>query len=139
MQIPHADDAAFGLDLEHEQVAHRAERVPLEPRVVGPRHAQQRRAHGGDGHVGHGRGPSLLRRKLIPGANSGMRSGPYPRMTGSSALPDDESQFVEPSLTLTPSARMVRRQWMRAPSTRAASVRITSMMCSTITMVTPLA
>src|ERR1051326_1621793 len=31
MQIPHADDVALGLDLEDEQVAHGAERVPFEP------------------------------------------------------------------------------------------------------------
>ena len=52
-QVAHADDAALGLDLEHQEIARVAEGVALEPRRVRPRHAQHGGADGLDGHVGH--------------------------------------------------------------------------------------
>ena len=54
VEVPHADDAVLGLDLEHQKIAGLAERVSAHPRVVGPGHAQERRAHLADRHVGHG-------------------------------------------------------------------------------------
>ena len=67
-QVAHADDAALGLDLEHQQIARVAEGVALEPRRLGPRHAQDRRADGGDGHVGHGKVTWLdCHRRACPG------------------------------------------------------------------------
>ena len=59
-QIAHAGDAAGGLDVDDEDVARRPERMALEPRIVGPGHAQHRHAHVADGHVGIVIGVSCL-------------------------------------------------------------------------------
>ena len=53
LQITHADDAAAGLEVKHQDVAHVAESVALEPRILRPRHAQLGHADGFNRHVGH--------------------------------------------------------------------------------------
>ena len=52
-QITHAGDAAFGLDVDHQEIAGVAEGMALEPRRLGPRHPQHGGVDGGDGQVGN--------------------------------------------------------------------------------------
>ena len=53
-QITHAGDATGGFDLANENVARRAQRMALEPGVVGPGQAQHRHAHVANRHIGAG-------------------------------------------------------------------------------------
>jgi hypothetical protein len=53
-QIAHPGDATLGFDLADQNVALGAERVALEPGIVGPGHAQHRHTDVANGHVGVG-------------------------------------------------------------------------------------
>src|SRR4029079_17252686 len=66
-QISHAGDAARRLDLADQDIAVRAERMALEPGIIGPGHAQHRHSDIANGHVwaGHGCG-SLLALSCSP-------------------------------------------------------------------------
>ena len=52
-QIAHADNAAAGLDLEHQNIAGVAEGVALQPWRLRPGYLQHPGADADDGHVGH--------------------------------------------------------------------------------------